>query len=144
MPHFFLLPSNTHCGPILPFLCPPITWGFCLTITHFLCLPVLPCHSQSTCVFLSVVVTQRRPTKPPLVQHLITQKTTPAMSASSTTVPREASPTSSPEVPLTMISPSLSSLFTTSTSSASIPSSAVSSTRLRPSHPGKAPSCLSC
>ncbi|XP_064922165.1 mucin-6 [Columba livia] len=93
--------------------------------------------SQATTLHhhVPVVVTQRRPTKPPLVQHLITQKTTPAMSASSTTVPREASPTSSPEVPLTMISPSLSSLFTTSTSSASIPSSAVSSTRLRPSHP---------
>ncbi|NXW25008.1 MUC6 protein, partial [Circaetus pectoralis] len=127
--------TTTQWGLVLPFLPPPIPWHFCLGIAHLLCLPLLPCHPQSTCAFLSVVVTHRRPTKQHLVQHLTTQKTTPAMSARGTIVPREASPASSPEVPLTRMSPNPSSLPATSASSASSPSSTVSSTQLRPSHP---------
>ncbi|XP_074740593.1 mucin-6 [Strix uralensis] len=83
----------------------------------------------------TVVVTHSRPTKP---QHLITQ-TTSATSASSTSVPREASPASSPEVPLTRITPSPSSSPATSASSVSSPSSTVPSTWLRPSHPAREP-----
>ncbi|KAF1546107.1 hypothetical protein FQV20_0012093, partial [Eudyptula albosignata] len=113
----------------------PHTLGLLPGNCHFLCLPLLPCHPQSTCAFLSVVVTHRRPEKPHILQHLITQKTTPATSASSTSVPRETSPASSPEVPLTRMSLSPSSLPATSASSASAPSSTVSSTWLRPSHP---------
>ncbi|NXN67236.1 MUC6 protein, partial [Himantopus himantopus] len=120
---------------VLPFLPQPIPWGFCLGIAHLLCLPLLPCHPQSTCAFLSAVVTHRRPTKPQVVEHVVTQKTTPATSTSSTSVLGEASPASSPEVPLTRMSPSPSSLPTTSALSASSPSSTVSSTQLRPSHP---------
>ncbi|XP_049676674.1 mucin-6 [Accipiter gentilis] len=86
-----------------------------------------------------VVVTHRRPTKQHLVQHLTTQKTTPATSVRGTIVPREASPASSPEVPLTRMSPNPSSLPATSASSASSPSSTVSSTQLRPSHPAREP-----
>ncbi|NXQ91759.1 MUC6 protein, partial [Nyctibius grandis] len=82
-----------------------------------------------------LIVTHRRPTEPHLVHHLITQKTSPATSASSTSVPREASPATSPEVPLTRMSPSPSSLPATSASSASSPSSTLSSTRLRLPHP---------
>ncbi|XP_030338570.1 mucin-6 [Strigops habroptila] len=86
-----------------------------------------------------VVVTHRRPTKPHLVQSHITQKTTPATSTSSTSVPRETIHASSPEVALTKMSPSPSSLPATSASSASSPSSTVPSTWLRPSHPAREP-----
>ncbi|KAF1396475.1 hypothetical protein FQV24_0003569, partial [Spheniscus mendiculus] len=133
--HFSFLPSKTQWGPVLPLLPPHPYPGLLPGNCHFLCLPLLPCYPQSTCAFLSVVVTHRRPEKPHILQHLITQKTTPATSASSTSVPRETSPASSPEVPLTRMSPSPSSLPATSTSSASAPSSTVSSTWLRPSHP---------
>ncbi|XP_072194945.1 mucin-6 [Excalfactoria chinensis] len=78
----------------------------------------------------TVAVTHKRPTMP----HLITQKTTPAtlaISISKTSVSTEAS---SPEVPLTRLSLSPSSLPATSAISVSSPSSP-SSTRLRPSHP---------
>ncbi|KAM9013161.1 mucin-6 [Ara ararauna] len=84
-------------------------------------------------------VTHRRPTKPHLVQHHITQKTTPATSTSSTSVPRMTVHASSPEVPLTKMSPSPSSSTATSASSASSPSSTVPSTWLRPSHPAREP-----
>ncbi|XP_054667604.1 mucin-6-like, partial [Grus americana] len=86
-----------------------------------------------------VVVTHRRPTKSHLVEHLITQKTTTTTSTKSTSVSREASPASSPEIPLRSMSPSPSSLPTTSGSSASFPSSTLSSTQLRPSHPAREP-----
>ncbi|XP_061320230.1 LOW QUALITY PROTEIN: mucin-6 [Pezoporus flaviventris] len=86
-----------------------------------------------------VAVTHRRPTKAQLVQHHITQKTTPATSTSSTSVPRMTVRASSPEVPLTKMSPSPSSLTATSASSASSASSTVPSTRLRPSYPAREP-----
>ncbi|NXE84708.1 MUC6 protein, partial [Cochlearius cochlearius] len=132
---FLISASKTQWGLVLLFLPPPIFWGFCLGIAHIFFLPLLPYHSQSTCAFFSVVVTHTKPTKPYVVQHLITQKITPVTSTSSTSVPREASPASSPEVPLTRMSPSPSSLPATSASSVSSPSSTVSSTWLRPSHP---------
>ncbi|NXG93606.1 MUC6 protein, partial [Stercorarius parasiticus] len=123
--------TTTQWGPVHPFLPPVMPWGFCLGIAHLLCLTLLPCHSRSTFPFLSVVVTHRT-TTPQVVQHLVTQKTTPATSTSSTSVMRGASPASSPEVPLTRMSPSPSSLPAISASSASSPSSVVS---LTPSQP---------
>ncbi|NXW36947.1 MUC6 protein, partial [Phaetusa simplex] len=77
-----------------------------------------------------LIVTHR--TTMPHVQHLVTQKTTPATSTSSTSVVRGTSPASSPEVPLTRMSPSPTSLPAISASSASYPSSTVS---LTPSQP---------
>ncbi|XP_055670148.1 mucin-6 [Falco peregrinus] len=97
--------------------------------------------TQATTLYhqVPVVVTHRRSTKPHIVQHLITQKTTSAISASSTSVPREVSLASSPEAPLTRMFPSPSSLPATSASSPSSPSSTVSSTQLRPSYPAREP-----
>ncbi|XP_040414063.1 mucin-6 [Cygnus olor] len=89
-----------------------------------------------------VAVTHKRPTVPHTVPQFITRKTTPvtlASSTSQTSVSREASPASSPEVPLTKMSPSPSSLPVTSASSVSSSSSALPSTRLRPSHPAREP-----
>ncbi|NXL22422.1 MUC6 protein, partial [Setophaga kirtlandii] len=77
-------------------------------------------HPQSTCGFLSAVVTHLRTTLTQPVQHLMTQtQSTPATSTSSTSVPRETSPATSPEVLQTKTFPSSSSLRVTSASSAS-------------------------
>lgn len=98
-------------------------------------------HPHSTCGFLSAVVTHLRTTLTQPVQHLMTQtQTTPATSTSRTSVPRETSPATSPEVLQTKTFPSSSSLPVTSASSAS----SLSSTQLGTSYPGKAPSCPSC
>ncbi|NWU87480.1 MUC6 protein, partial [Onychorhynchus coronatus] len=135
-----LLPNKTQWNLVLSFLLLPITWGFCLGIAYPFCLSFLPCHLESTCAFLSLVVTHIRTLTQP-VEHLVKQtQTTPATSTSSTSVPRETTPATSPGVPLTRISPSPSSLPATSASSAS----SFSSTWLGTSHPGKAPSCPSC
>lgn len=96
-------------------------------------------HPQSTCGFLSAVVTHLRTTLTQPVQHLMTQtQTTPATSTSSTSVPRETSPATSPEVLQTKTFPSSSSLPVTSASSAS----SLSSTQLGTSYPGKLPPAL--
>ncbi|NXB24203.1 MUC6 protein, partial [Rhagologus leucostigma] len=109
-----------------------IPWGFCVRIAYLLCLPLLPFHPQSACVFLSVVVTHIRTTLTQPVQHLVTQtQATPATSTSSTSVPRETSPAISAGVPLTRTFPSSSSLPVTSASSAS----ALSSMQLGTSYP---------
>lgn len=98
----------------------------------------LQTHPQSTCAFVSIVVTHIRTTLTQPVQHLVTQtQTIPATSTSSTSVLRETSPATSPEVPLTRTFPS--SFPVTSASSAS----SLSSTQLGTSYPGKAPSCCS-
>ncbi|NWV02274.1 MUC6 protein, partial [Ptilonorhynchus violaceus] len=93
-------------------------------------------HLQLTCAFLSVVVTHIRTTLTQPVQHLVTQtQATPATSTSSTSVLRETSLATSPEVLLTRTFPSSSSLPVTSASSASSLFSTVSSTQLGISHP---------
>ncbi|NXG40751.1 MUC6 protein, partial [Psilopogon haemacephalus] len=81
-------------------------------------------EAAGACAFLSSV-TQGSPTKSQ--QELNTQKIIPATSTSST-----SGPFSSPEVPLTRISPSPTSLPATSASTSSSPTSTVSSTSLRP------------
>ncbi|XP_064515849.1 mucin-6 [Pseudopipra pipra] len=99
---------------------------------------------QTTTLHQLEVVTHIRTLTQP-VQHLVSQtQTTPATSTSSTSVPRETSPATSPGVPLARTSPSPSSLPDTSASSASSLSSTGSSTWLGTSHPGKASSCPSC
>lgn len=135
------IPTSCPAGGICAFLVPVSAHGFCHGTAHLCHLPLLLHHPQSTCAFLPVAVTHKRPTVP----QLITWKTTPvtlASSTSQTSVSREASPASSPEVPLTKMSPSPSSLPVTSASSVSSSSSALPSTRLRPSHPGKSPRAL--
>lgn len=139
------IPPSCPAGGICAFLVPVQAHGFWHGTAHLCHLPLLLHHPQSTCAFLPVAVTHKRPTVPHSVPQFITQKTTPvtlASSTSQTSVSREASPASSPEVPLTKTSPSPSSLPVTSTSSVSSSSSALPSTRLRPSHPGKAPLAL--
>ncbi|XP_027498052.1 mucin-6 [Corapipo altera] len=90
---------------------------------------------QTTTLPQPEVVTHIRTMTQP-VQHLVSQtQTFPATSTSSTSVPRETSPATSPGVPLARTSPSLSSLPATSASSASSLSSTVSSTWLGTSHP---------
>ncbi|NXI26978.1 MUC6 protein, partial [Sterrhoptilus dennistouni] len=87
-------------------------------------------HPQSTCASLSIVVTHLRTTLTQPVQHLVTQThTTPVTSTSSTSVLRETSPATSPEIPLTRTFPSSSPV--TSASSAS----SLSSTQLGTSYP---------
>ncbi|NP_001384342.1 mucin-6 [Gallus gallus] len=82
----------------------------------------------------TVAVTHKRPTTPHAVPHLITQKTTPVTLASSISKTSVSTEASSPEVALTRLSLTPSSLPATSAVSVSSPSSPFS-TRLRPSHP---------
>ncbi|XP_063188890.1 mucin-6 [Chroicocephalus ridibundus] len=93
--------------------------------------------TQATTLYHQVpIVVTHRTTTPQVVQHLVTQKTSPATSTSSTSVMRGTSPASSPEVPLTRMFPSPTSLPAISASSASSPSSTVS---LTPSQPAREP-----
>ncbi|XP_031969067.1 mucin-6, partial [Corvus moneduloides] len=88
--------------------------------------------TQATTLHYPEVVTHIRTTLTQPVQHLVTQtQATPATSTSSTSVPRETSPATSPGVPLTRTFPSSSSLPVTLASSAA----SLSSTQLRTSYP---------
>nr|XP_041572489.1 mucin-6 isoform X21 [Taeniopygia guttata] len=88
--------------------------------------------TEATTLHYPEVVTHIRTKVTQPVQHLVTQtQTTPGTSTSSTSVPRETSLATSPEVPLTRTFPSSSSLPVTSASSAS----SLSSTQLGTSYP---------
>ncbi|XP_058663638.1 mucin-6 [Ammospiza caudacuta] len=92
--------------------------------------------TEATTLHYPEVVTHLRTTLTQPVQHLMTQtQTTPPTSTSSTSVPRETSPATSPEVPLTRTFPSSTSLPITSASSAS----SLSSTQLETSYPAREP-----
>ncbi|XP_058706173.1 mucin-6 [Poecile atricapillus] len=92
--------------------------------------------TEATTLHYPEVVTHIRPTLTQPVQHFVTQtQTTPAPSTSSTSVPGETGPATSPEVPLTRTFPSSSSLSVTSSSSAS----SLSSTQLKTSYPAREP-----
>ncbi|XP_063254287.1 mucin-6-like isoform X4 [Prinia subflava] len=91
-------------------------------------------ETEATTLHYPEVVTHIRTTLTQPVQHLVTQtQTTPATSTSSTSVPRETSPATSPEVPWTMTFPS--SFPVTSASSAS----SLSSAQLGTSYPAREP-----
>nr|XP_041572487.1 mucin-6 isoform X19 [Taeniopygia guttata] len=92
--------------------------------------------TEATTLHYPEVVTHIRTKVTQPVQHLVTQtQTTPGTSTSSTSVPRETSLATSPEVPLTRTFPSSSSLPVTSASSAS----SLSSTQLGTSYPAREP-----
>ncbi|XP_039584396.1 mucin-6 [Passer montanus] len=92
--------------------------------------------TEATTLHYPEVVTHVRTTLTQPAQHLMTQtQTTPATSTSSTSVPGETSPATSPEVPLTRTFPSSSSLPVTSVSS----TSSLSSTQLGTSYPAREP-----
>ncbi|XP_037995028.1 mucin-6 [Motacilla alba alba] len=92
--------------------------------------------TEATTLHYPEVVTHIRTTFTQPVQHLMTQtQTIPATSTSSTSVPRETSPATSPEVPLTRTFPSSVSLPVTSASS----TSSLSSTQLGTSYPAREP-----
>ncbi|XP_041337052.1 mucin-6 [Pyrgilauda ruficollis] len=92
--------------------------------------------TEATTLHYPEVVTRVRTTLTHPAQHLMTQtQTTPATSTSSTSVPGETSPATSPEVPVTKIFPSSSSLPVTSVSSAF----SLSSTQLGTSYSAREP-----